>query len=131
MDWERIPSTFTLYSFDGREVWGETSERGEVLCMNLGRAILTTRDLPMESRVEKSANPGLDSDLTQDVPLPVLGSYPVPEADIAARVQALESILLEKGLLSSDAIDKVVRGLRKRHRPDAWSEGRSSCLEIL
>jgi nitrile hydratase len=34
--------------------------------------------------------------------------YPLPEEEIAARVRALESLLIEKGLLSSDAIDRVV-----------------------
>ena len=47
------------------------------------------------------------------VPPPISGTYPVPESDIAARVQALESILLEKGLLSSDAVDKVVEAYEK------------------
>jgi nitrile hydratase subunit alpha len=60
----------------------------------------------MENRFGKSAS-------NQEVPLPISGSYPVPEADIAARVQALESILLEKGLLSSDVIDKVVEVYEK------------------
>ncbi len=48
-----------------------------------------------------------------DSPPPVSGTYPTPESDIAARVQALESILLEKGLLSSDAVDKVVETYEK------------------
>jgi nitrile hydratase subunit alpha len=60
----------------------------------------------MENGVDKSPR-------NQDVPLPISGEYPVPEADIAARVHALESILLEKGLLSTDAIDKVVEAYEK------------------
>lgn len=35
-------------------------------------------------------------------------SYPVSDEEIAARAKALESLLLEKGLVSTDAIDKVV-----------------------
>lgn len=41
------------------------------------------------------------------------GSVPVKETNIAAKVEALESILLEKGLLSSDAIDKIVNVYEK------------------
>jgi nitrile hydratase subunit alpha len=68
----------------------------------------------MGSDTEKSVNAQQESDLNQEpVPLPVSGSYPVAETDIAARVQALESILLEKGLLSVDAIDKVVESYEK------------------
>ena len=63
-------------------------------------------------------------------PPPFSGTYPVPESDIAARVQALESILLEKGLLSSDAIDRVVEAYEKDIGPmlgarvvaRAWSD---------
>lgn len=39
---------------------------------------------------------------------PESGSRPASEADIAARAKALESLLVEKGLVSTDAIDKVV-----------------------
>lgn len=35
--------------------------------------------------------------------------YPVPERDLEAKVWALESLLAEKGLVSSDMIDEVVR----------------------
>ncbi len=35
-------------------------------------------------------------------------SYPISDAEIAARAKALESLLIEKGLVSNDAIDKVV-----------------------
>jgi len=60
--------------------------------------------MPLDS--SSFAGKGTTDDVA--VPPPVSGTYPVPESDIAARVQALESILLEKGLISSDAIDKVV-----------------------
>lgn len=41
-------------------------------------------------------------------PPPVTGQYPRPEAAIAARTKALETLLIEKGLLSSDLIDRMV-----------------------
>lgn len=34
--------------------------------------------------------------------------YPVPEEELEARVRALESVLAEKGLISSDVIDRIV-----------------------
>lgn len=34
--------------------------------------------------------------------------YPVPEEELEARVRALESILAEKGLISSDMIDRII-----------------------
>ena len=36
------------------------------------------------------------------------GHHPAPLTDVEARTRALESILLEKGLLTSDAVDKVI-----------------------
>lgn len=36
------------------------------------------------------------------------GTFPVSDAEIAVRAKALESLLIEKGLVSNDAIDKVV-----------------------
>ncbi len=44
----------------------------------------------------------------QGSPLEGGEQYPVPEADLEARVWALESLLAEKGLVSRDAIDRVV-----------------------
>ena len=41
-------------------------------------------------------------------PPPIPGTYPRSEAEVAARTKALESLLLEKGLTSSDVIDKMV-----------------------
>ena len=41
-------------------------------------------------------------------PVSEAGSRPVSEAEVAARAKALESLLVEKGLVSTDAIDKVV-----------------------
>jgi len=40
-------------------------------------------------------------------PPPVEGAFPRPDADVAARVKALESIMIEKGLLSTEAVDKI------------------------
>ncbi len=37
-----------------------------------------------------------------------IGSHPESEAEISARAKALESLLIEKGLVSTDAIDRVV-----------------------
>lgn len=41
-------------------------------------------------------------------PPPLMGTYPRSEAEVAARTKALESLLIEKGLTSSDVIDKMV-----------------------
>lgn len=41
-------------------------------------------------------------------PLPAGEQYPILEAELEARAWALESLLAEKGLLSSDLIDKIV-----------------------
>lgn len=41
-------------------------------------------------------------------PLPAGKQYPIREAELKARAWALESLLAEKGLLSSDLIDKIV-----------------------
>ena len=37
------------------------------------------------------------------------GHHPAPEPHVALRTKALESLLIEKGLLSSDVVDEVVR----------------------
>ena len=37
-----------------------------------------------------------------------IGSHPESEAEISARAKALESLLVEKGLVSTDAIERVV-----------------------
>ncbi len=37
------------------------------------------------------------------------GHHPAPEPDAAIRVKAIESLLIEKGIVSTDAIDAVVR----------------------
>ncbi len=37
-----------------------------------------------------------------------IGSHPESEAEISARAKALESLLIEKGLVSTDAIERVV-----------------------
>ena len=39
---------------------------------------------------------------------PGSGAHPESETEIAARAKALESLLIEKGLVSTDAIDRVV-----------------------
>lgn len=38
----------------------------------------------------------------------VHGHHPAPLSDVEARTRALESILLEKGLITPDAVDKVI-----------------------
>jgi nitrile hydratase len=40
-------------------------------------------------------------------PPPVTGTFPVPDAEIAARTKALESLLIEKGFLTVEAVDRV------------------------
>ncbi|GBD13613.1 Cobalt-containing nitrile hydratase subunit alpha [bacterium HR24] len=45
----------------------------------------------------------------EKVPLPVEGQYPVPEEYLAARAKALASLLIEKGFLSEDLIERVVQ----------------------
>jgi nitrile hydratase subunit alpha len=41
-------------------------------------------------------------------PLPIGEQYPLDERELEARARALESLLMEKGLISSDVIEKVV-----------------------
>lgn len=48
----------------------------------------------------------MSSQQTSSAP-PVEGSFPRPDADIAARVKALESLMIEKGFLSGEAVDKI------------------------
>jgi nitrile hydratase len=38
---------------------------------------------------------------------PVEGTFPRPDADVAARVKALESLMIEKGVLTTEAVDKI------------------------
>lgn len=40
-------------------------------------------------------------------PPPVTGQFPAPDAEIAARTKALESLLIEKGFLTTEAVDAV------------------------
>jgi nitrile hydratase len=40
-------------------------------------------------------------------PAPVAGSFPASEEEIAARVKALESLMIEKGMTSELAVDKI------------------------
>ncbi len=40
-------------------------------------------------------------------PPPVGGTFPADDAEVAARVKALESLMIEKSLLTVDAIDKI------------------------
>ena len=41
-------------------------------------------------------------------PSPVAGRYPASEAELSARTRALESLLLERGLLGDDTVDRIV-----------------------
>ena len=40
-------------------------------------------------------------------PAPVAGNFPISDEEVAARVKALESLLIEKGLTSELAVDKI------------------------
>src|SRR3954466_2889876 len=40
-------------------------------------------------------------------PAPVTGTFPSSDEEIAARVKALESLMIEKGMTSEDAVDKI------------------------
>jgi nitrile hydratase len=40
-------------------------------------------------------------------PPPVSGTYPRSEAEVAARTRALEALLVEKGLMTSDLVDRM------------------------
>lgn len=46
-------------------------------------------------------------------PPPVAGTFPQTEEDITIRTKALEALLVEKGLVSTDAIDQVVSAYEK------------------
>jgi len=41
-------------------------------------------------------------------PPPIAETYPRPEAETAARTKALEALLIEKGLMTSDLVDRMV-----------------------
>jgi nitrile hydratase subunit alpha len=47
------------------------------------------------------------STLQPGSPAPVAGTFPTSDEEIAARVKALESLLIEKGLTSELAVDKI------------------------
>jgi nitrile hydratase len=40
-------------------------------------------------------------------PPPVGGTFPAPDAEIAVRVKAIEALLIEKGFLSTEAVDQI------------------------
>jgi nitrile hydratase len=40
-------------------------------------------------------------------PAPITGTFPTSDEEIAARVKALESLMIEKGMTSEDAVDKI------------------------
>jgi nitrile hydratase len=40
-------------------------------------------------------------------PPPVVGRFPSSEEEIAARVKALESLMIEKGMMTEEAVDKI------------------------
>jgi nitrile hydratase len=42
-------------------------------------------------------------------PLPVAGTFPTSDEEIAARVKALESLMIEKGMTSESAVDKIAQ----------------------
>ena len=43
------------------------------------------------------------------LPSPTAGRYPSTDADLTLRARALESLLVERGLLGSDTIDEIVQ----------------------
>lgn len=47
-------------------------------------------------------------EITRHAPSPTAGRYPTDERELAARAEALESLLVERGLLGSDTIDEIV-----------------------
>ncbi len=50
-------------------------------------------------------------------PPPVAGSFPVPDVELAARAKALEALLIEKGLLSVKAVDRIAEMYEKEVGP--------------
>ncbi|MCS7294163.1 MAG: nitrile hydratase subunit alpha, partial [Dehalococcoidia bacterium] len=46
-------------------------------------------------------------------PLPVEGLYPVPKEVLEARAKALASLLIEKGIVSRDAIERVIEAYER------------------
>jgi nitrile hydratase len=42
-------------------------------------------------------------------PPPVAGRFPASEEEIAARVKALESLMIEKGMMTEEAVDKIAQ----------------------
>jgi nitrile hydratase subunit alpha len=50
-------------------------------------------------------------------PPPVAGTFPAPDAEIVARTKALESLLIEKGFLSAEAVDKIAEMYEKEIGP--------------
>src|SRR5437660_9808013 len=50
-------------------------------------------------------------------PPPVGGTFPATDAEIAARVKALESLMIEKGLFTAEAVDRVAEMYEKEVGP--------------
>jgi nitrile hydratase subunit alpha len=63
-------------------------------------------------------------------PAPVSGRFPASEEEIAARVKALESLMIEKGLMSEEAVDRIAELYEREVGPHngarvvarAWSD---------
>lgn len=50
-------------------------------------------------------------------PPPVAGTFPASDAEVAARVKALEALLIEKGFLSEEAVDRIAEMYEKEVGP--------------
>jgi nitrile hydratase len=50
-------------------------------------------------------------------PPPVTGTFPAPPEEIAARVKALEAIFIEKGFVTTEAVDKIAEMYEKEVGP--------------
>ena len=59
-------------------------------------------------------------------PNPYLEKHASPEqtAALEQRVRALESLLVAKGLVSSETLDKLVETYENRPRANQWGQGR-------
>ena len=54
---------------------------------------------------------------TEGSPPPVTGTFPAPPEEVAARVKALEAILIEKGFVTEEAVDKIAEMYEKEVGP--------------
>lgn len=55
--------------------------------------------------------------IQQSSPPPVAGTFPAADAEIAARTKALEALLIEKGFLTAEAVDRIAEMYEKEVGP--------------